>query len=151
MKGAAYKEVLFICTGNFYRSRFAEAVFNHEARRLGLPWRAFSRGLAIHLVTSPLSPITIAALEERGIALDCTGPDRCPLTEADLRRAARRIALKEEEHRPYFARLFPAWEHRVQYWHFHDRDVAPPEVVLPRIEKRVRKLISKLTKAAKVL
>src|SRR5207249_1727138 len=41
--------ILFVCTGNFYRSRFAEAVFNHYAKQRQSPWRAFSRGLAVHL------------------------------------------------------------------------------------------------------
>jgi len=36
---------LFICTGNYYRSRFAEAVFNHHAAETNLKWQAFSRGV----------------------------------------------------------------------------------------------------------
>jgi protein-tyrosine-phosphatase len=40
------KTVLFLGTGNNYRSRFAEALFNSVAGRMGLPWRASSRGLA---------------------------------------------------------------------------------------------------------
>ncbi len=41
------KTVLFLCTGNYYRSRFAEALFNSVAGKMGLPWRASSRGLAL--------------------------------------------------------------------------------------------------------
>ena len=37
--------VLFLCTGNYYRSRFAEVLFNHVAGERGLGWRAESRGL----------------------------------------------------------------------------------------------------------
>jgi len=70
------QNVLFICTGNYYRSRFAEAVFNHRAQALGLPYRAFSRGLAIDLAQGDLSALTQRALEERGIPLSCTGPTR---------------------------------------------------------------------------
>src|SRR6185312_8984112 len=36
--------VLFLCTGNYYRSRYAEELFNHFAKIEGLDWRAFSRG-----------------------------------------------------------------------------------------------------------
>ncbi|MBN2191381.1 MAG: hypothetical protein JW751_01075 [Polyangiaceae bacterium] len=39
-------QVLFLCTGNYYRSRFAEAVFSHGASQRAVGWRALSRGLA---------------------------------------------------------------------------------------------------------
>jgi protein-tyrosine-phosphatase len=44
---ANVKTVLFLCTGNYYRSRFAEELFNYEAERASLPWIAQSRGLAL--------------------------------------------------------------------------------------------------------
>src|SRR5690606_5343690 len=99
-------EVLFICTGNYYRSRFAEAVFNHLAIQRGSSWRAYSRGVAIDLAPPGLSPHTVAALRDRGIPLDHTTRERCSLTAADLERATQSIALKEAEHRPYLHRLF---------------------------------------------
>ena len=37
------KGVLFLCTGNYYRSRFAEVLFNSVAGQMGLPWRAHRR------------------------------------------------------------------------------------------------------------
>jgi hypothetical protein len=39
------KIMLFLCTGNYYRSRFAELLFNHLAKQRGLDWQATSRGL----------------------------------------------------------------------------------------------------------
>jgi protein-tyrosine-phosphatase len=41
------KNILFLCTGNYYRSRFAEVLFNSVAGKMGLPWQAYSRGLAL--------------------------------------------------------------------------------------------------------
>src|SRR5262245_59358254 len=43
---SAMKKILFLCTGNYYRSRYAEEIFNHIAEQRGLAWRAFSRGAA---------------------------------------------------------------------------------------------------------
>jgi protein-tyrosine phosphatase len=39
------KQILFLCTGNYYRSRYAEDFFNFYPRSEGLAWRAFSRRL----------------------------------------------------------------------------------------------------------
>ena len=39
------KRVLFICSGNYYRSRLAEILFNHAAAAAGLAWEAGSRCL----------------------------------------------------------------------------------------------------------
>lgn len=139
-------EILFICTGNYYRSRFAEAVFNHHALRARLAWRAFSRGLAIELAPpdSPISPHTIEGLHRRSIALACTGPRPQSLVETDLRRAVRIVALKEAEHRPMIAMRFPGWETRVEFWHVSDIDQTDPTEALDVIESRVRTLVSEL-------
>src|SRR4051812_12382323 len=55
------KTVLFLCTGNYYRSRFAEVVFNTLAGRAGLPWRAESRGLALELGVNNVGPLSAHA------------------------------------------------------------------------------------------
>ena len=43
------REILFLCTGNYYRSRFAEVLFNHLARESGVKAHAASRGLRVEL------------------------------------------------------------------------------------------------------
>ena len=78
------QHMLFICTGNVYRSRFAEAVFNHHAEQREIPWTAFSRGLAVHLTEEDLSPFTAGALASRQIELRHTGASRKQLSETDL-------------------------------------------------------------------
>ena len=141
------REILFICTGNYYRSRFSEALFNHEAARRGLDWRAFSRGLAIHLAPPGLSPHTIRRMQGRGIPRDATGTNPEQVQEADFRRAARVVALKETEHRPLMARLHPDWEKRIEYWEISDLDVAKADVTLAAIETKVLALIDELARA----
>src|SRR5947209_4616021 len=56
------KNVLFLCTGNYYRSRFAEAFFNARAPKADVPWRAASRGLAIELGVNNPGPMSAAAV-----------------------------------------------------------------------------------------
>ena len=55
--------VLFLCTGNYYRSRFAEELFNFFAKGEGIAWRAFSRGLAERGSPENVGPISQFALE----------------------------------------------------------------------------------------
>jgi protein-tyrosine phosphatase len=138
-------EVLFLCTGNYYRSRLAEALFNHAAAQRGLAWRAFSRGLATHLAPpGGLSPVTTAELQRRGIPFSMTSPVPQQVSEADFQRAARVIAVKELEHRPLMADLHPARENQITYWQVHDLDFSPPEEGVAGIEANVNALLAEL-------
>lgn len=140
----ASSEVLFICTGNYYRSRFAEAVFNWLCEREGLAWRAFSRGLAIHLIEGDLSPHAEAQLAKLDISPKYTPHQREYLGEADMQRAARSIALDHREHRPMMARQFPEWEERIEYWDAQDTHLEDPDHALVKIEEHVRDLVKDL-------
>ena len=97
------KTILFLCTGNYYRSRFAEELFNHHAELAGLDWVAQSRGLALergaHNV-GPISPFALHALKE--MVITPRGADRFPrhCTVDDLSGADFLVAVKEAEHRP---------------------------------------------------
>jgi protein-tyrosine phosphatase len=138
------REVLFICTGNFYRSRHAEAVLNWEARRQGLALRAFSRGLLTSMVAEEptrLAPGTAARLAELGIPEDLTAPRPVQLGAEDLERAHLAVALRRDEHRPLIASGHPGWEDRVEYWDVRDIDELSPALALPRIEEAVRALL----------
>jgi protein-tyrosine-phosphatase len=141
------KTVLFLCTGNYYRSRFAEILFNHLTERSELPWRAESRGLARDFGAwnvGPISPYTLQALGAREIS--CPEPRRDPMHcfETDLSSADLVIALKEAEHRPMLLKHFAGWENRVEYWHVHDLDQAQADAALGEIAQRVEQLIERL-------
>ena len=138
--------ILFICTGNFYRSRFAEAVFNHHAELRRLPWTAFSRGLAIHLAEGTLSPLTLQALEERKIDLRHTGPDRNELLETDFPQSTRQIALDRNEHLVMMHSQFPAWAERIEYWEVPDVEFQSHLAALPEIERRILRLLEEISK-----
>ena len=139
------KQVLFICTGNFYRSRFAEAVFNHLAETRKLSWRAFSRGLAIHWAEGCLSPTVVESLAERGIGRRHTGTDRVQLSAGDLESSTIRIAMSRAEHLPMMRSQFPNWADKIQYWRIEDVPKTSPEIALPAIESKVIDLVDRLT------
>jgi protein-tyrosine phosphatase len=141
------RTVLFLCTGNYYRSRHAEAVFNHEARLAGLPWRADSRGLALEFGANnvgPMSRATQARLMTLGVAHEPYLRLPLRVTADDLAGAHLVVALKEAEHRPLMAERFPMWVQAVEYWMVHDLDCAGPETALPEIEHHVRELVARL-------
>jgi protein-tyrosine phosphatase len=135
--------VLFLCTGNYYRSRHAEAVFNHLAAAADLPWQATSRGLALELGVNNVGPMSRAVVDRLGtLAIPHEPYLRMParLTAEDLAAAHLVVALKEAEHRPLMRERHPEGAVRVEYWAVHDIDFAPPEAALPEIEGRVREL-----------
>ena len=142
------KSVLFLCTGNYYRSRFAEVYFNCHAERRGLAWRAFSRGLALTSCNiGPISEHTMARL--RALGIHPAGCDRMPLDLAldDLEAAHHVIAVKEAEHRPLMQRRFPEWTDRVEFWGVHDLDCAEPREAFACLESELARLLDRLRAA----
>jgi predicted translation initiation factor SUI1 len=135
--------VLFLCTGNYYRSRFAEVLFNSVAARMGLPWRASSRGLALERGVDNVGPMALSAikaLEAQGIRPGDT-ITRMPeqVTTDDLERAAMIVALKHAEHLPLLQERFPGWVEKVEFWHIDDASEA-----LGLIEQEVTGLVARL-------
>ena len=82
------KTVLFLCTGNYYRSRFAEVLFNSVAGKMGLPWQASSRGLALERGVNNVGPMAasaVTALEALGVrAADAVTRLPAQVTSDDL-------------------------------------------------------------------
>ena len=135
--------VLFLCTGNYYRSRFAEILFNSVAGKMRLPWRASSRGLALERGVNNVGPMAASAataLEALGVRAG-EAVTRLPaqVTSDDLERAALIVALKQAEHLPLLQERFPAWAEKVEFWHVDDA----PEV-LGLIEQEVMGLVARL-------
>src|ERR1019366_5177679 len=137
------KTVLFLCTGNYYRSRFAEIYFNSVALKMGLPWKATSRALALERGVNnvgPMSVLAITALEAMRVR-DAEAVARFPIQVAaeDLEQAAFIVALKQDEHQPLLQERFPAWVEKVEFWHVDDA----PEV-LNLIEREIVGLTARL-------
>src|SRR5208283_4181241 len=103
------KKVIFVCSANYYRSRYAEHYFNWLAIREQLGWRADSRGLMVGTWGNIglISQHTVDALQERGIPLEDPTREPKALTLADLAEADLIVAVKEAEHRALMAEQFP--------------------------------------------
>jgi predicted translation initiation factor SUI1 len=135
--------VLFLGTGNYYRSRFAEILFNSVAGKMGLPWLATSRGLALERGVNNIGPLAtsaIKALEAMGVRAshECArAPAR--VTAEDFTAADRIVALKRDEHLPLLQERFPAWSEKVEFWHVDDAPEVPG-----LIEREVMGLVARI-------
>src|ERR1051326_3776309 len=137
---AKEKNILFLCTGNYYRSRFAEVLFVSIARKMGLPWNASSKALALERGVNnvgPMATAAIKALETMGIR-DAERCNRLPaqVTMEELEVADVIIALKHAEHLPLLQERFPAFAEKVEFWHVDD---APEALAL--IESKIMDLM----------
>lgn len=142
------KRVLFLCTGNYYRSRFAEELFNSLATQQGLDWYADSAGLEPSPDNhGPISRYTLAACARLGLKRPTV--DRFPrrVTKEDFVRSDLVIAVKEAEHRPMMVRSFPEHLQVVEFWHVHDIDCAVPTETIADLEYRVTALVERLRRA----
>jgi protein-tyrosine phosphatase len=143
MRQRQEKTVLFLCTGNYYRSRYAEILFNSVAGKMSLPWKASSRGLALERGAGNVGPMAasaVEALEARGLRTvpEC-GRFPVQVTADDLEAAHWIVALKEAEHLPLLQERYPAWAEKVEFWQVDDA----PEV-LGLIEREVMDLAARL-------
>ncbi|MEM6262133.1 MAG: low molecular weight phosphatase family protein [Bacteroidota bacterium] len=142
------KNALFLCTGNYYRSRTAEELFNHYSMQSGLGWKAFSRGLRQNMAESPnvgpISPHAVKFLDRLGIP--AVGRDRMPIafTIEDATHSDLIVAVSLAEHKPVIHERFPALTDVIRFWDIEDTHIATPDEVLPILHHYVKSLIEEL-------
>lgn len=143
MPKANSKTVLFLCTGNHSRSRFAEILFNSVAARMSLAWRAASRGLALERGVNNVGPMNAAAVKAlESMSIRATDEaKRAPLAveTGDFEAAHWIVGLKEDEHRALLQERFPDRVEQVEFWQVDDSPEAWGE-----IEREVMDLAARL-------
>jgi protein-tyrosine phosphatase len=148
------EKILFLCTGNYYRSRFAEHFFNYQANQQELNWLADSRGLALERGVHNIGKIShyaVTALTERGIVLNENEGFPQQLQLKDLETATRVIALDKSEHLPLMQERFPQWADKIEYWLVHDIDKTSVNEALGQIEASILDLIQQLIQVTSVV
>ncbi|SRR6266487_388525 len=139
------QKILFICTGNYYRSRFAEMLFNAQAARPALHWRANSRGIETSIYNiGPIYLPVLKKLETLGIPVEARLRMPIQLKTTDLEDANLVIALDAAEHRPLMTQRFAHWADEILYWNIPDLNLVGPEEALAQIEKNVTALVQQL-------
>jgi protein-tyrosine phosphatase len=136
------RTVLFVCTGNYYRSRLAELLFNHYASTETFDWRADSRGLLEQTSYQGLSPSAVRYLEERELGELLQNPRKpSPIRLDDLEKADLSIGLSRVEHESMFLTRFGQIprhmekQGKLRYWNVAD---------LPRPGSRIASLFKTL-------
>ncbi len=144
--------ILFLCTGNYYRSRFAETYFNHMAARQGVPWRADSKGLARDLAATghrgSISQHALAELRARGIPSRDAERSPARVEAADFLRYSRVIALSRCEHEPMVRELFPERLQTVEYMEIGDVYLEAPRRAIARLTRELDAMVEGLRRAS---
>ncbi len=143
----ANPDVLFLCSMNYYRSRFAELYFNHLAKKSGVALRAESRGLMTDAYDLPgMSVHAQEILRRMKIEIEPEQAARDPqlVTPADLESAGRVVAVYRREHEPMVLRRFPKQKDLVEYWHIRDLDESHAIHALANCRDQVEALFAML-------
>ncbi len=106
----------FVCTGNIYRSRLAEAYCNSRGVS-GI--RVFSSGTRAGLEEDvPISPYAADVLARYG--LDRYAAAHWQRTSADLVRASDVLVFMESEHHQFCENWIDAMRQRIEVWEIED-------------------------------
>ncbi len=142
--------VLFICTGNYYRSRFAEEVFNFYSKDLLPMYQADSSGVkAIESRDKNPGNISKYALEALNrFGVSPIGHEREPkqLIVEQINGSNLSIALSKSEHLSMMQELFPDHAGKIIYWDVEDIGYEEPTIATDRIYRFTLDLIDSIRK-----
>ena len=140
------KKILFLCTGNYYRSRFSEEYFNYHSKKQSLNWLADSMGIQRDFTgngnVGPIAVQTLAKLAELDISP--VGHLRMPknVQTEHFEQYDRVIAVSVDEHRPMLSAIWPeSVLAKVEYFEVEDLHIYGHEVAFPRLLASLDKLL----------
>ena len=146
------KKLLFVCSGNYYRSRFAEAYFNYLSEMFNLNTTSESRGLAIHFADElaeehgEISTDTLERCNDLGIPNRYWEKNRESLELKDFNNFDEIICLDIEEHAPMIKEQFPDKIYSVNYFKVKDVFDWSPNKTLDTIAELILTMVSAIRK-----
>jgi protein-tyrosine phosphatase len=142
------KKILFLCTGNYYRSRFCEYFFNDLALKQGKNWTAISRGLNVDPKSGNVGAVSIdviEALEFYGIKVEtCSLRNPMQVQPEDLENVDKVVAVDEVAHRPLVKTKLPQWQEKIEYWQVKDLDENPTQSPLLQLQEKINVLLREI-------
>ena len=148
------KKVLFLCTGNYFRSRFAEEYFSYLVRQKGEPIVVESRGLARNITPDrnpgPISQFAIKALIENRVELNSDYRYPISLDIYEAIEADYIVAMDGEEHRKMVIDFFPELYYRTDFWDIKDIGEGNPVTELIRLRNKLDLFFEKIKVAESI-
>jgi len=139
------KKILFVCTANIHRSRFAEEVFNYLSIKDKKEYRAFSAGLKVgdfsyreiyYPALEHLDKLNIKPIRPKELSIHI---DDVMLEEYD-----KIICMDKNEHRPMVNANPRLSEYQFEYWEIVDIPKVDSTVSLPLCYEKVVKLYKEI-------
>ena len=129
-------KIHFVCTGNIYRSRLAEA---YCASRCAHRARVSSSGIAAGVNgTAPISPYAASVLSKYGLNSFATGSWQ--QTTEDLVKASDVLVFMEPEHHRFCNQWIKTPPQRIEVWGIEDIGPMPAEAIPGQVEQTFERI-----------
>ena len=137
--------ILFVCTANIFRSRFAEEVFNFLAIKERIPAKAFSAGLKVgeYHVRKIYRP-ALEQLTKFNIKPKRPNELSVHINEVQLSKYDLLICMDEAEHKPMVLSNSKLNDINFEYWDIIDEPKVQSDVSLPICFSKVKELVDGL-------
>ena len=139
-------KVLFVCTANIHRSRFAEEVFNHFSEKNNKGVAAFSAGLRVgdYNFRKIYYP-ALDNLEKFNILPKRAEELSVHIKNIDLDQYDRLICMDKNEHKPMVLPDPQLSAFKFEYWDITDMPKVHSNISLPKCYKQVESLWNQIS------
>ena len=137
--------ILFVCTANIFRSRFAEEVFNFLAAEERIPAKAFSAGLKVgeYHVKKIYRP-ALEQLTKFNIKPKRPNELSVHINEVQLSKYDQLICMDEADHKPMVLSNSKLNDINFEYWDIIDEPKVQSDISLPICFSKVKELVDGL-------